>query len=169
MAGPPSKAIYHSKSNISVSGSFSFQILCLKKCQNASPHHKYWDVSPQPSTRWAWRGGSASQWNQQPRQPPPREHGSRCVPVIPIKLHLELRLQILLCSNFFVGMDVPRDLSGDGSDVRNEILELAQHLRQESLYIKNEKSQVRQKFIFCLYALFQGFSSVLFRLFLSWG
>ena len=50
---------------------------------------------------------------------------------------------------FFVGMDVPRDLSGDGSDVRNEILELAQHLRQESLYIKNEKSQVRQKFMFC--------------------
>ena len=56
---------------------------------------------------------------------------------------------------FFVGMDVPRDLSGDGSDVRNEILELAQHLRQESLYIKNEKSQVRQKLIFCLYALFK--------------
>ena len=100
MAGPPSMAIYHSKSNISVSGSFSFQIVCLKKCQNASPHHKYWDVSPQPSTRWAWRGGSASQWNQQPRQPPPREHGSRCVPVIPIKLPLELRLRILLCSNF---------------------------------------------------------------------
>ena len=67
-------------------------------------------------------------------------------------------------------MDVPRDLSGDGSDVRNEILELAQHLRQESLYIKNEKSQVRQKCILCLYALhIQGFCSVLFRLFLSGG
>ena len=31
---------------------------------------------------------------------------------------------------------------GESDDVKQDLLDLAEHLRQESLYIKNEKSQV---------------------------